>query len=117
MYYSYGAVSRASVCCVIAFAASLMPQCRGRPLVALALACYIPMYTSTTTVLACCWCPLFTHGGPTPSFLVPLRSLCHMHAPQGHTYYVTCVAFSPDGRLASGSEDRTVRIWQNVASS
>ena len=36
--------------------------------------------------------------------------------PQGHTGYVRSVAYSSDGtQLASGSEDRTVRIW-DVAS-
>ncbi|KIO01502.1 hypothetical protein M404DRAFT_149928, partial [Pisolithus tinctorius Marx 270] len=31
---------------------------------------------------------------------------------QGHTSYVTSVAFSPDGnRIVSGSDDNTVRIW------
>jgi WD40 repeat protein len=35
---------------------------------------------------------------------------------QGHTDGVTCVAFSPDGRIVSGSLDKTVRIWDVQAS-
>ncbi|KIO00158.1 hypothetical protein M404DRAFT_101993, partial [Pisolithus tinctorius Marx 270] len=33
---------------------------------------------------------------------------------EGHTFYVTSVAFSPDGkRIVSGSWDKAVRVWEN----
>ncbi|KAG8701130.1 hypothetical protein FRC09_005542 [Ceratobasidium sp. 395] len=41
-----------------------------------------------------------THGAKTCAIL------------KGHTGYVSCVAFSRDGtRLVSGSEDKTIRVW------
>jgi WD40 repeat protein len=32
---------------------------------------------------------------------------------KGHTHWVACVAFSPDGKtaLSAGCQDRTVRLW------
>lgn len=34
-----------------------------------------------------------------------------MRLPVGHTKAVRAVAYFPDGRLASGRDDRTVRVW------
>lgn len=32
---------------------------------------------------------------------------------RGHTYYVTSVSFSPDGRqIVSGSDDKTIKLWE-----
>ena len=35
-----------------------------------------------------------------------------VHTLHGHTYYVSSVAYSPDGKhIVSGSEDKTIRVW------
>jgi WD40 repeat protein len=51
-------------------------------------------------------CPDLPGGGTTGEAVCTLR---------GHELRVTCLADSPDGkRLATGSQDKTVKIW-NVA--
>jgi ribosome assembly protein 4 len=38
-----------------------------------------------------------------------------LHTLQGHTSWVLCVSYSPDGTMiATGSNDRTVRVWEAV---
>ena len=41
---------------------------------------------------------------------------CHATLAQGHTDYITAVAWSPDGQtLASGSCDDTMRLWDVIS--
>jgi WD40 repeat protein len=43
-----------------------------------------------------------------------LQGTC-LHTLEGHTDAVTVLAMWPDGKIASGSYDCTVRVWQNGA--
>jgi len=50
--------------------------------------------------------------------LIDLETYQVYHILSGHTDWVTCVDFSPDGTtVATGSDDATVRIWKRIGSS
>ena len=36
------------------------------------------------------------------------RRVCY----EGHESWVTCVAAAPDGRIITGSRDKTVKVWR-----
>jgi WD40 repeat protein len=50
--------------------------------------------------------------------LIELNNYQVYHILSGHTDWVTCVDFSSDGSIvATGSDDKTVRIWKRIGSS
>ena len=50
------------------------------------------------------------HGSVTSGHLANWPA--DVHTLQGHTSYVSSVAYSPDGRhIVSGSDDKTIRVW------
>jgi len=59
-----------------------------------------------------CECPVTGHSGRYDFFSIFLVSLSLLiRVLTSHNYSVTSVAWSEDGKLASGSFDRTVKIW------
>ncbi len=80
----------------------------------------LPSLQLENAVNACCYSPdgrylviatggLFQRGKLA---LYEVETLAHVHTFEGHTSYVTSVAFSSDSQtLASGSWDSTVRLW------
>ena len=56
---------------------------------------------------------------PAVIIIKPYRSLVVLcvvsRLSQGHTGYVYSVAFGPGDLLASGSEDKTIKLWNTLA--
>ncbi|MBF0449452.1 MAG: WD40 repeat domain-containing protein [Candidatus Magnetomorum sp.] len=54
----------------------------------------------------------------TDTALIDLNNYQVYHILSGHTDWVTCVDFSPDGEMiASGSDDASVRLWKKIGQS
>ncbi len=79
----------------------------------------LPGWQLENSVNACCYSPdgryLVMATGPWSKpgvALYEVETVAHVHTFEGHTDEVTSVAFSSDGQtLASGSKDKTVRLW------
>eukprot|EP00291_Cryptomonas_curvata_P012045 CAMPEP_0172202854 /NCGR_PEP_ID=MMETSP1050-20130122/30922_1 /TAXON_ID=233186 /ORGANISM="Cryptomonas curvata, Strain CCAP979/52" /LENGTH=82 /DNA_ID=CAMNT_0012880929 /DNA_START=176 /DNA_END=421 /DNA_ORIENTATION=- len=56
------------------------------------------------------------NDGRTSSISENNRTLDQIFQLSGHTDNIRCLAFSPDSRfLATGSDDRSVRVWDLAA--
>jgi WD40 repeat protein len=50
-------------------------------------------------------------GGPRPLIASLLAFEALLRTLTGHSGYVNALAVLPDGQLASGADDRTIRLW------
>ncbi len=78
----------------------------------------LPSLQFESSVNACCYSPdgrylvIAADERPGKLALYEVETLAHVHTFEGHTDEVTSVAFSSaDQTLASGSWDKTVRLW------